>query len=273
MKTKEKLKSKILDRARQAKPLKDIFICDAHAHLGYYHNFFVPDGYAEGMVKVMNRVGVTCTIISAHISLHGDYKLGNDYTMRAVKKYPERFYGYIVLNPHYKNEMKREVKRCLKIEGMIGIKLHPDTHLYDLLGNHYTYALKLAEEYALPVLTHTWQASAFSAPEKARKRAEEFPSVKFLCGHSGGGPEAIKNSYKLLEGNGNLYLDLTGTHTNTLGIIEHLVEKAPVERLLYGSDFPFIGLPCQIGKILFAQIPDAAKKKILGLNARKLFKL
>ena len=273
METSRKSKVSILERVRRGKPLKDISICDAHAHLGDYHNFFIPDGDAKAMIRVMDRVGVNCAIISANMAFCADYRLGNDYTMHAVRKYPGRFYGYVVLNPHYRDEMQRELKRCLKVKGMIGMKLHPDTHWYDLLGNHYTYALKLAEEYALPVLIHTWEGSQYDAPAKIKTRAEEFPGVTFLCGHSGGGPEAIKNSYKLLEGNRNLYLDLTGTYTNTLGIIEHLVEKAPVDRLLYGSDFPFIGLPCQIGKILFAKIPDSDKKKILGLNARRLFRL
>jgi predicted TIM-barrel fold metal-dependent hydrolase len=273
MKSRKHTKPAILDRARSGKPLKDVYICDAHAHLGDYHNFFVADGYADGMVKVMKNLGVNCTIISAHVSLHGDYRLGNDYTIDAVRRFPKRFYGYITLNPHYPDDMRREVSRCLKVPGMIGMKLHPDTHSYDLLGENYTRAISLAEEHSLVVLSHTWEGSAFSAPAKLKKRAEEFPKVKFMCGHSGGGPESLRDSYKLLEGNDNLYLDLTGTNTNTLGIIEHLVEKAPLERLLYGSDFPFIGLPCQIGKILFAEIPDEAKRKILGLNAKELFGL
>jgi len=43
--------------------------------------------------------------------------------------------------------------------------------------------------------------------------------------------------------------------------------------VLYGSDLPLMDPRSQIGKIITAQISDAAKRLVLGDNARRLLRL
>ena len=52
-----------------------------------------------------------------------------------------------------------------------------------------------------------------------------------------------------------------------------MVEKLGADRILFGTDFVWIGAPFQLGAIAYADISDEDKRKIFGLNALRLFGL
>ena len=53
------------------------------------------------------------------------------------------------------------------------------------------------------------------------------------------------------------------------GLVEHLVAAGLEDKVVWGSDAVFLDQASQLGRVLFAQIPVATKRKILGLNARR----
>ena len=50
------------------------------------------------------------------------------------------------------------------------------------------------------------------------------------------------------------------------GEIERLVKEAGSDKLLFGSDIPYLDAGFQIGSIIYSQIKDEDKRKILGTN-------
>ena len=70
----------------------------------------------------------------------------------------------------------------------------------------------------------------------------------------------------------NVYLETCGSGA-THGAIEFGVEHAGADRVLYGSDYVQFDMRQQVGKIVTADVPEDAKRKILGLNAIKLLGL
>jgi predicted TIM-barrel fold metal-dependent hydrolase len=50
-----------------------------------------------------------------------------------------------------------------------------------------------------------------------------------------------------------------------------LVQCAGSDRVLFGTDIPFMSPDQQIGRVLFARISDDEKRKILGVNALRVF--
>jgi len=68
------------------------------------------------------------------------------------------------------------------------------------------------------------------------------------------------------------YLDLAGS-VLLYGGLETMVERAGAEKILFGTDVPFIDPRPGLGRILCARISDDDKRKILGLNAKRLFDL
>ena len=70
----------------------------------------------------------------------------------------------------------------------------------------------------------------------------------------------------------SLYLELCGSFTTGLWI-RRMVEAVGAERVLYGSDFPFIELRYGLGRVVFAGLTPAEEELVLAGNARRILRL
>jgi predicted TIM-barrel fold metal-dependent hydrolase len=70
----------------------------------------------------------------------------------------------------------------------------------------------------------------------------------------------------------NLYLELCGSLTTGHWIRQMVATLGP-ERVLYGSDFPFIELRYALGRVVFAGLPPEDLALVLGGNARRVLRL
>jgi len=131
---------------------------------------------------------------------------------------------------------------------------------------------EFAQEHRLPVLSHTWEGCAYGSPKHFEDLAQRWPRVKFVLGHSGGSLSGILESIEVAKRLRNVYLDLTGSQLFH-GILEEMVRAIGASRILFGTDHPFIDPRFQLGRVLFARLPDSRKVKILGGNAVRLFRL
>jgi predicted TIM-barrel fold metal-dependent hydrolase len=227
--------------------------------MGPWHNFYIPENDIDGMIRDMDRVGIRVVCPAAHACIGPDFKLGNDMVIAAARKYPGRVAGYIGVNPNYEDGVLAELKRCERL-GLRNIKMHS---IHGLSYNHAKYrpALEFANERGWAVLAHTWGADAALFVDFARS----YPHARFLLGHSG---VARFDLYcALARAHHNIYLDLA-TSLSGYGWVEEFVRRAGADKILFGSDMPFISAPQQIGKVLFARISDEDKRKILGGNAK-----
>ncbi|MEK7400394.1 MAG: amidohydrolase family protein [Candidatus Poribacteria bacterium] len=249
-------------------PLKDEIIIDAHTHMGPYFNFHIPDNNADGMIKVMDRLGIIMACTSPHIGITPDFKMGNDIAYEAMQEYRGRFFGYITINPNYPEEIPQELERCYNL-GMRGIKIHPSLHGYPANGANLKPMWEFAQEKSLPVLSHTWAGDGTCSPTILGKLAEQYPLVPVILGHSGGTLSGYYESIEAAKKRENVFLE-TCCSSVIYGIIEMFVNKIGADRIIFGSDMPFVNANAQIGKILHAKISDDDKRKILGLNMAKL---
>jgi hypothetical protein len=94
--------------------------------------------------------------------------------------------------------------------------------------------------------------------------------VQILLAHLGGFDRAYREVPALAGEFPNLWFDTSGSR-HPRGMMEWLVRQGLAGRLLYGSDMPFIDPGSQLGKVLYADIPEEARAAILGGNARRLF--
>ena len=90
-------------------------IIDAHAHVGRFGSWANVSCTAEELLGKMDAADVERSILFAPDNL---------LVRRAVRKYPERFVGYVWPNPHDKKALQL-VKESVKKWGFRGIKLHP----------------------------------------------------------------------------------------------------------------------------------------------------
>ena len=75
-------------------------IVDIHQHLGPYFNFHIARSDPAGLVEEMDRLGVRQGWISAHVAIEGDVAIGNADVAEAVRAYPDRFLGYVAVDPN-----------------------------------------------------------------------------------------------------------------------------------------------------------------------------
>ncbi|UCH35250.1 MAG: amidohydrolase [Armatimonadota bacterium] len=256
----------LLERVRAGDALDDSPVIDAHAHMGQWFAFHVPDGTAAGMIRTMDRMGVKACVASGHAGIGPDFVLGNDEVARGAESFPGRIFGYIVVNPNYSaEEMRAELERCWATGHFVGIKFHASMHSYRTDGERYAPAWEFANERGLPVLSHDGAAN-FEEP------ARNYPNAKLLIAHAISSQDMLDAATALALRRPNVYLDICGSPL-IYGALEQAVDKVGAERILFGTDLPFIDPRPQVGRVAFAKISEADKLRILGENALALLRL
>jgi uncharacterized protein len=243
---------------------------DVHGHLGAYGPFHVPAGDVDALVRRMDALGVERLLLSHHAAFSSDYHWGNAAAAAAAERQAGRIFFYAVANPNYPEETEAELDRLSSRPGFVGVKFHPDTHQQALEGQGYASALAWAARRGCPVLVHFWLGSRHNDVGNVRAVAARHPGVRFILAHLGGPAENSVVLAGLANEHRNLWFDTCGSR-HVRDCIRLLVDRGLGERLLYGSDMPFIDPAGQLGKVCFADIPAATRSAILGGNARRLF--
>jgi len=258
-------RSIIKQKADLGETLNGELIIDIHCHMGSYFNFWVCEGHAEGMLRAMDRVGVKIACPSHHWIVSGDFRAGNDAVADAQRRYPERFIGFIGVNPNYADGVEEEIRR-MSARGMKHLKIH-SIHAISYEDKKYDPVFEWAEANETCVVAHTWGGKDL---DQLANRARRHPRARCIAAHAGCS-EADKY-IELARTIKNLYLEIC-LSAAPYGMVEKLVRGAGAEKVLYGSDMPFYSMNPTIGRVLWARMSDDEKRRVLGLNARELLAL
>lgn len=259
----------IKDVLLEGQPLESQVIIDCHAHLGCWNNFRIPKFDEYSLIESMDLLGINKMCISALAGIGPDFIYGNNWVEEVVKKKPNRFFGYIVINPNYPELIDKELEKHWKKGIMSAVKIHPETHDCSLEGKEYFKLYEFLEKKNGLLLSHVW---GINAVKNFGKIAAIFPNVTFIMGHSGGEPKAIYEAIEVANKNKNVYLDLTGS-AHYQGIVELMVRQVGADRILFGTDAPFLDARPAVGRIGYAEIPEEDKYKILGLNMENILRV
>lgn len=257
--------SQIAQILSKGKPLQNYEIIDCHAHLGQWFNFNTPRYDGKSLVDVMDILGIDKMCISALLSIGPDFVAGNEWVSQVVKRYPGRFFGYIGVDPHYPKINFKEIHRHWE-KNMNAIKTHPETHDYAPDGREYRRVYEFLQEKKGLVLSHVWGVDAVKT---FGKLAGEYDDVIFILGHSGGKPKAIYEAIEVANKYKNIYLDLTGSY-HYEGIVELMTNEVGADRVLFGTDAPFLDARPAVGRVGYADISDEEKMKIMGKNMKNI---
>jgi len=239
-------------------PAAEMVFHDCHGHLGgrmaHYH---VPDGDVDSLVHEMDRLGVKQCCVFSFCGVLSDEQFGNDMIAQAVQRYPDRFVGFTMLNPHRgRDEMRRELERCAAM-GLRGIKLINSYQGYPSDGPNIEAACEWAHEHKQFILNHYW-----GNPRNLENLVTKFPGACFITGH------ATSEYAELMKKCENLYVcscPLVGPRA-----CEDMVAAIGADRLMFGSDLSDLPIAWGLGPILFARLSEADKRLILGGNLVRL---
>jgi len=243
-------------------------VYDMHGHMGPFYGIHFPFPDADSMVKDMGRAGVKMLVFCHHSALFSP-DTGNAANIEAVRKYPDRLRAYCCVNPNYPDIIKRDLATFdMHADVYVGFKMHASYHGHTLTDDAYRPVWEFADERKLLVLMHTaGVSSSLCGPAPVRKIAEKYNNAALLLGHSchGSWDEAIR----LVKDFPNVYLELCALMTEK-GVLERMVAAGAVDRMLFGTDYPWFSHNYYIGAVLGADIEDEDRKKIFSSNGQKL---
>jgi uncharacterized protein len=255
-----------LTQALNGQALGGTFVCDCHGHLDHWKGWFRFATDAESMVARMDRVGIHALCINKWNC--PDIFAGNRDVATAVRRWPDRFFGFVATAPGFgRAVLTDELRRCFDEWGFRGIKVHNAYErlpFRDAIGlPEFEDGLNAVWEFAAarraPVLCHGYVSAAV---------ARRYPEARFLAAHTGGCRDAVPE-YRDLP---NVYFDTASSGTMR-GNIEYLVEHLGAERVVFGTDMPYADPAYRLGQVITAQVPAAAMRLILGGNMARLLGL
>lgn len=252
---------------------------DVHAHYGTY-DCGKPDlvndlmtGDANVVVERARKVNVQLTIASPLTALlprgGGDAVAGNIEAARIVPQTPGLL-QYVVIDPRVP-ETYRQAAEMLQQPTCLGIKIHPEEHIYPI--NDYGEAIfEFAAQHRAVVLSHSSERNSLASD--LVDWANRFPEMKLILAHIGCGWD---NDYShQVRGiqhsrHGNVVADTSSSRSITPKLIEWAVKTVGADRVLFGTDTPLYETCMQRLRIDRADLTDDVKQQILRENALRLF--
>jgi hypothetical protein len=244
-------------------------IFDCHGHLGVHPDFPAYKHSPEEMLQVMDLLNIEILAITSTRACYSDCPRGNAEVAEVLRRYPQRFRGYVTVNPRPPGEALRELERWSCFHCPPLIKLHPDLHQYPVNGEHYRSIWDFANQTHAVVLVHTSESDPNCAPLLVGPVAHEFPQAKIILGHCGVTWRGYEQSFEVGASASNTFLDITGSQSHRT-IIERAVARLGAHRVLFGSDMPYLEAAMVLGRILSARISDTDREEILRGNFTRL---
>lgn len=236
-------------------------IVDGHNHIGRNNGV---QQLVEELIERMNRAKVDMAVAFPFVQV-----IENDYIAVAMKKYPGRIIGFASINPRQKNSTV-ELNRCIRDRGLKGLKLHPVLHGYPLSDHFLVDPLfEICTKYKVPVIVHGGD-DLFSTPLHFREIAETFSEIPIIMVHSGF-MFATNEALTVAKKCDNIYLDTTAVAA-TLEI-SRFVKELGAERVVMGTDTPFLEFEISIKTIEMALPKEHERELVLGGNYTRLLKL
>ena len=190
-----------------------------------------------------------------------------------------------------------EFGRMVKDYRLSGMKLVPCMQHFFLNDRRLFPVYEQAEAYGIPLLVHTGGdpvpgTEIFGHPRDVDEIAEAFPNLTIILAHMG--IPFFEETKEILKKHRNVYTDLAFTvsfedvyaFSGRHGIdapfltrdfwrdtVSSLINDFGYERVLYGSDFPFIKPKVALEEFLELDLTDQGKEMIIFKNAKEILKV
>ena len=211
-----------------------------------------PKHLADTWVQELDRHGVSKAALIA--SLPGD----QESVIAAVRAFPQRFYGYMMVNP-VASSPAADVERALSSGHIHGLCFFPAMHRYTIQDDRATALLDLlAGRPRTIAFVHCGVLSVgvrkklglpspfdmrFSNPIDVHAVALRYPQIRFVIPHFGAG--YLREALMLCDLCPNIYLDTSSSngwtryeesHLDLRAVFRRALDVAGSKRLLFGTD-------------------------------------
>ena len=254
------------------------FIIDAHLHLGTSGMYFAPGCDARHLLELMDALRIEYAICSEMKVVLCGSQVGMQASYDLFEQSDGRIFFQGVFDPRNPPASLQALEEAVKKPGFVGLKIHPSMHGTPAEAPAYEAAWAFADQHQCAILAHTWSVSnynpvqALSTPERFEVHIENFREVNFVLGHAGGKGGGRAEAIRLVDQYENVYLDFAGD-IYCHSFFETMLNAVPVERILYGSDYPMLDPRTNLSRVLLGDMDEDVKLRILRENAIQAYGL
>jgi predicted TIM-barrel fold metal-dependent hydrolase len=212
--------------------------CHAHLNLRTVAGEHPSDGQLIHPADKMGIDQLCCSILCKRPATVEGFRQCNLALAEAVRRLAGRVLGYCYVNPAYQRESLDEIRRYVRDQGFIGVKLYNE---YVCNEPVVFPIVELAIELGGPILQHAGHSHYFVAQQPRishgghlAELGRRYPVARLICAHVGGGGD-WEWTIKALRHAPNVYLDTSGSVIGE-GIVEMAAQTLSVDRLLFGCD-------------------------------------
>lgn len=232
--------------------------------------------YCDGVIANADRYGIEKLAVSCPITLPDvtpeKMRYVNDAVLEAVRRYPDRLFGFCFVDAAFATESVAEIERCAAA-GMKGIKLYHQHTLDDEIQRP---VMECAARLGLPVLMHSGKVrdmqnfqsqKNISHAEHFLNALEKFPETIFIHAHIGGGGD-WEWTLRVLSGlrNPRYFIDISGSVCDA-EIVRRTIDGVGLESVLFATDMSFAE---STAKVLNSGLSGTELQKILHDNWMKI---
>lgn len=237
-------------------------LIDCHCHAGVGDGLTGPWDTRANLVSYLRRcdaAGIQRSVVFS--TLTSDYRDGNAQVAKWVRQYKGRLIGFVFLDARMpRATMEAELRRYILGQGFSGIKIHRhDAPLSRII-------CELAARWRVPVLYDVMGDVA-----TIELFAREYRQVDFIIPHLGSFSDDWKAQLALidhLQRHPNVYTDTAGVRR--FDLLLEAVHRAGPEKILFGSDGPWLHPGVELSKIQAMRLPSEPFSRIAGGNLLRL---
>ncbi len=215
------------------------------------------------------------------IRMIGRLERRNSWTCNAARENPGLI-PFINLDPLQDEvSLTDELRDKVDNHGAKGIKLHPGSQWFYPNDARLWSAYRTAQEIGLPVIFHAGQFVSpvpYSQPKNFVEVLEAFPDMILVMAHIGSGYQ--HEALEMSRAYPNLQFDCSAiiSHTRPDGELTEqrlttLIKEIGVERVMFGSDFPWYDPADSVERLLRLDFSEEEKQLLLAENAVRIYKL
>jgi predicted TIM-barrel fold metal-dependent hydrolase len=234
----------------------------------------------DEVVAELNRYNVRKAVITGRDceTTYGS-KSNNDSVVEFVSKYPDKFIGFVGLDPHKGMKAIEELKISVSDLGLNGAAVDP--YLAQIYANDAKYYPIYSKccELDIPIVFTTGPATLVPnaiidhvAPRYIDVVARDFPELKIVISH--GGYPWVNEAIIVAERNRNVYIDLSEYEFSPMS--EAYIQAANTMisgKILYASAHPFVDFRQALKTYENLDFKPDVRQKIMHDNAAGLLGL
>ncbi len=244
-----------------------MIIVDSYCHVGECR-VYDQTVYDYEIVDALNTNRVSAMIIRPFPGAPNPAKV-HDQIADLASRNPGRVFGLGMANPHINRDVyHREMERCVKELGFVGVVLDTFGHAVNPNGHDGQTVFEVGRELNVPVVVHTGTGAPFGLPSAVLPRIRSYSDVKVVLAHAGAGLYSIEAQVVAKEAT-NVWLGTSWCRTID---VRGMVNEIGTGRMMFASDIP-ANQAAELAKLRSVGLFQFQQQQIFGQTAVDVFSL